>query len=53
MSKKRTRKISAQKKAASFEFNPDYTHIKADLKRIGMLTAIFTAAMIVLSFIIN
>ena len=53
MSKKRTRKVSAQKKAAAFEFNPDYTHVKQDLKRIGLLAGIFTAAMIVLSFFIG
>ncbi len=53
MSKKRTRKVSAQKKAASFEFNPDYSYIKEDLKRIGLLAGIFTAGMIVLSFFIG
>lgn len=34
---------------AVVEFNPDYTHIKRDLKRIGILTASFFGLMIVLA----
>lgn len=54
MSKKRSRKM--QTKAASsksFEFNPDYTYIKQDLKRIGVLAASFVVIMIALSFVIK
>ena len=36
---------------AEQEFNPDYTEIKNDLKRIGTLAGIFLAILIVLSFI--
>ena len=34
------------------EFNPDYSYVKSDLRRIGLLAGIFTAALIILSFII-
>jgi hypothetical protein len=34
------------------EFNPDYSIVKSDLRRIGVLAGIFTAALIILSFII-
>ena len=34
------------------EFNPDYTEIKNDLKRIGTLAGIFLAILIALSFIL-
>ena len=34
------------------EFNPDYSYVKSDLRRIGVLAGIFTAALIILSFII-
>ncbi len=35
------------------EFNPDYTHIRRDLGRIGMLAASFFVILIVLSFFIH
>lgn len=57
MSKKHRRQIS---KSAAFmptarvtEFNPDYSHIRRDLGRIGMLAAAFFAILIVLSFFIH
>jgi hypothetical protein len=34
------------------EFNPDYTYVKQDLRRIGTLAGIFIVALIVLSFFI-
>ncbi len=34
------------------EFNPDYTEIKTDLKRIGLLAGMFLAVLIALSFIL-
>ncbi len=34
------------------EFNPDYTVVKSDLRRIGVLAGIFTAVLVVLAFII-
>jgi hypothetical protein len=35
------------------EFNPDYTHVKRDLTRIGTLAGFFIVALIVLSFFIK
>ena len=38
---------------SSTEFNPDYTHVKRDLGRIGILAGSFFVALIVLSFFIK
>jgi hypothetical protein len=35
------------------EFNPDYTYVKRDLRRIGILAGSFFALLIVLSFFIQ
>lgn len=35
------------------DFNPDYTNIIKDLKRIGLLAGTFLGILIVLSFFIN
>jgi len=35
------------------EFNPDYTHVKKDLTRIGTLAGFFITVLIVLSFILK
>ena len=35
------------------EFNPDYTHVKRDLSRIGVLAGSFIALLIVLSFFLK
>ena len=35
------------------EFNPDYTNVKNDLKRIGILAASFFAILIALSFFLH
>jgi len=35
------------------EFNPDYTNIKRDLKRIGVLAASFFVILIALSFFLR
>ena len=45
---KKTKTVSR----AEREFNPDYTEIKSDLKRIGLLAGIFLGILIVLSFIL-
>lgn len=37
----------------SMEFNPDYTYVIKDLKRIGTLAGTFFVILIVLSFIIK
>jgi hypothetical protein len=38
---------------AAYEFNPDYTYVIKDLKRIGTLAGIFFVVLIVLSFFIR
>lgn len=35
------------------EFNPDYTYVKRDLARIGVLAGSFFALLIILSFILK
>jgi len=57
MSKKNRRQVS---KSAAFiapqrqmDFNPDYTHIKRDLGRIGVLAASFFVILIALSFFLK
>jgi hypothetical protein len=39
--------------ARSTEFNPDYTDVKRDLKRIGILASTFIVILITLSFILK
>ena len=34
-------------------FNPDYSHIKKDLRRIALIAASFVVVMIVLSFVLK
>lgn len=41
-----------QRGAANVEFNPDYSTIKEELKRIGKLAGIFFAFLILLSFVL-
>ena len=56
MSKKHRRQVSrvAAPAAAlpnrSYEFNPDYTATKHELRRIGILAGVFFVILIVLSF---
>lgn len=57
MSRKNRRQMS---RSAAFvnaprptEFNPDYTHIKRDLSRIGILAGSFFIILIALSFFIK
>jgi hypothetical protein len=38
--------------STSADFNPDYTQVKAGLKRIGILAGSFLVILIVLSFIL-
>jgi hypothetical protein len=44
---------AASSSTRSTEFNPDYTHVKRDLTRIGTLAGIFFAGLIVLSFFLR
>ena len=47
-----TRRPTSSTPAAT-EFNPDYTHVKSDLKRIGLLAGSFFVILIVLSFFLR
>jgi len=48
------RKLAVKKSASNTaEFNPDYSYVKKDLKRIGSLAAFFFTVLIVLSFILR
>ncbi len=39
--------------AVRTEFNPDYSNVKKDLKRIGGLAAFFIVVLVVLSFFLR
>jgi len=39
--------------SSTFEFNPDYTPVVKDLKRIGILAGSFLVILVALSFILN
>lgn len=45
--------MSTASSTRATEFNPDYTHVKRDLTRIGTLAGIFFVALIVLSFFLR
>ena len=42
----------ANVRKSSDEFNPDYTYVLENLKRIGTLAVIFIVGLVVLSFIL-
>lgn len=44
--------VSVSRNAAT-EFNPDYSAVKSDLKRIGILAGSFFVILIVLSFFLR
>jgi hypothetical protein len=46
-------KTASNRPALSGEFNPDYSHVVADLKKIGILAASFITILVVLSFFLN
>ena len=48
-----TRRGSVSAVSSPVEFNPDYTNVKTDLKRIGMLAGSFFAILIILSFFLR
>jgi hypothetical protein len=57
MSRKHRRQVS---KSAAFiaaprvaEFNPDYTYVRRDLRRIGVLAGAFFVILVALSFILR
>ena len=66
MAKKHTRKVSksvdgtpvavvtsSRNRLSSTDFNPDYTDIKNDLKKIGILATSFIAILIILTFFLR
>ena len=66
MAKKHTRKVSksvqgtavttassTRNRLSSTEFNPDYSYVKADLKRIGILAGSFIGVLVILTFFLR
>ncbi|HMN12233.1 MAG TPA: hypothetical protein PKD55_07915 [Bellilinea sp.] len=45
-------RVAAPVRAATTEFNPDYTYVKNDLRKIGILAGTFFVILIVLSFVL-
>lgn len=48
-----TTMVSAAPVPSRSEFNPDYTYVKKDLKRIGTLAGFFIVVLIVISFFLK
>jgi hypothetical protein len=48
------RKLQVKKSISNTsEFNPDYSYVKKDLRRIGSLAAFFFVILIILTFILR
>lgn len=45
--------VVAVKTQPKDQFNPDYSHVVMDLKRIGSLAGVFIAILIILSFFLR
>ena len=45
--------VSVSNQPQKYEFNPDYSMIKKDLTRIGVLAGFFITVLVVLSFILK
>jgi len=45
--------VNVTSSAGRNEFNPDYTHVKKDLTRIGTLAGFFIVVLIALSFFLK
>lgn len=45
--------VKTMGKTYSTEFNPDYSYVKTDLKRIGILAVVFFVVLVVLSFFLR
>jgi len=52
---KKSKRLSTASASSSrnVEFNPDYSHVKKDLARIGTLAGFFFVVLVVLSFIVK
>jgi hypothetical protein len=46
-------RTSTMRSQSSFEFNPDYTYVKNDLRRIGIMAGSFFVILIALSFFLR
>jgi hypothetical protein len=53
MAKKKPRTVSSRRVAKTREFAPDYTFIKKDLKRIGIMAAGFFVILVAASFFLG
>lgn len=55
MAKKRStpRRSLRRKRTAQAEFNPDYSYVKQDLRRIATLAGTFIILMILLAFFLH
>ena len=53
MAKKQSRSVSSRSSMKSSEFAPDYTFIKKDLVRIGVMAAGFFVVLVIASFFLN
>jgi hypothetical protein len=53
MAKNNKRTSVSTTSSSRVEFNPDYTDVKKDLARIGMLASFFIAVLIVISFFLK
>ncbi len=49
----RSASTTSSRPGSSTEFNPDYSYVISDLKRIGILAISFTVVLVALSFILN
>jgi len=52
-SKRVTATVSMATSSSRTVFNPDYTHVKKDLARIGMLAGFFIIVLVALSFFLR
>lgn len=50
---KRKTSVSMTPSTTRTEFNPDYTYVRKDLKRIGALAGFFIVVLVTLSFFLR
>jgi uncharacterized membrane protein len=50
---KSSRRTTRAATTTSTEFNPDYTYVKRDLRRIGVLAGSFVVILVALSFFLK
>jgi hypothetical protein len=43
--------VTSKKASGGAEFDPDYTDVKADLKRIGILAGTFVVILVIISIV--